>query len=142
MLTTKHTPDQVDIPHEIGEWMKFRMVSWAELNKARGRKTSESFAMLAQVPAEVLASLPKADDKSAIPTADEYDQRTLLEAAIAEWSYEADVLAETIGQLDQETADWAFQVILARNVRSKSEGEASGPASKPITETPGAGPKN
>ena len=41
-----------------------------------------------------------------------YDIGALLEAGIADWSYDEDVSPENIGELDEATAKWAAQAIL------------------------------
>lgn len=50
-----------------------------------------------------------------------YDQDMVLEAGIVAWGYEQAVTPETIGDLDPDTAEWAFQTIIDMSRRSADE---------------------
>ena len=54
-----------------------------------------------------------------------YDMDMVLEAGIVAWSYEGiEVSPATIGQLDPETAEWAFKAIVDMSRRKASERKA------------------
>ena len=122
MLTDKTSlTEQVAIPHEPGEWMRFRALSWRDLQAAQEARRAAVFEVAAKLPAEVIQNL-----QGQSPDEDEagrYDKVSMLRSGIAEWSYGDSVRPETVDRLDQKTADWAFEEIVRRNVIMSAEGE-------------------
>ena len=144
-LTTKLTPDRVEVPHEPGEWMEITTVSWSGLKIASRKNMAEVMKPFLDLPPEVLERLVGGAGgarASQEDSTDDYDKATILEKGIVAWSYDADVTPHNIAALDEETAEWAFQLIISRNVRTKAEGEASGPGSSPTTLGAVPGPKS
>ena len=137
-IVNKMEPQRKDIPHEPGEWMKFRPLSWQELNQAGEEQSATLMRRAANIPAEAMANIRELPQQAtAAPTdddSDQYDQEIILNLAITEWSYEDELTSENVASLDKATADWAYKVAVEMNTRSKSEGEGSGPASEPTTE--------
>lgn len=141
MLTIGIT-DRRDIPHEPGEWMEFRKLSWKQLQDAREARQEAVFGKVKQMGSEVMGALPKtcrrcgeekhdgpcppaeqrADASAADPT-NEYDRDTLLHAGIVQWSYEEGVTDATIDELDEPTAAWAHAEIVAYNTVPKGEAQ-------------------
>ena len=126
-LTRGQTFDE-PIPHEQGEWIKFRRLSWTQLDearKAKGRKVMRNIAsdpeavkLLAEVQ-NINSASPAAPDPAAALTVppdplSDYDQEMLLRLGIVEWSYDEPVSPEAIGDLDEETAEWAARKLLPK----------------------------
>ena len=118
MLITNMTK-RVEIPHEPGEWMVFKKLSWRQLEVAQNVASDEAIKRTKKLGGDVLVSLRKLwrDQKNELETdpATKYDRGTVLEAGIVQWSYDAEVNKENIDKLDAETAEWAFREILDMN---------------------------
>ena len=113
------TKQKVDIPHEPGEWLVIQKLNWRQLEIARDAATEKSFRNMRSMGADVVRHLQRmVDDPEAERAAQgkkAYDQACVLEAGIADWSYDAKVSKKTIEQLDTITADWAYDAIVALN---------------------------
>jgi hypothetical protein len=111
---------RVDIPHEPGQWMELRELTWPELEKARKIKQSATFADLGEIGPDTLKQLQglsSADVSQAIadPLAS-VDVLTVLAAGVLKWSYDAEVTVANLERLDAETARWAAtQIVQAPN---------------------------
>jgi hypothetical protein len=109
-----------DIPHEPGQWMELRELTWPELEKARKVKQSSTFADLGEIGPDTLKQLQglsSADVSQAIadPLAS-VDVLTVLTVGVLRWSYDAEVTIANIERLDSETAQWAArQIVQAPN---------------------------
>jgi len=118
MLITDVTK-KVDIPHEPGEWMVLKKLSWRQLELAANVASDEAIKRTKKMGGDVLVSLRKLwrDQKGEIESdpASKYDRGTVLEVGIVEWSYDAKVNKESIDSLDEQTAEWAFREILDLN---------------------------
>lgn len=117
---------RVAIPHETGEWMELRDLSWDTLQKARQRKSTQVLENMRAMGAEMLRELQQTDEGAVREQAEKdvlavYDQETVLRFGIAAWSYDAQVSPETIAQLDEDTAAWAARAILTLRQRSEEE---------------------
>ena len=132
MLVTKD-PIRHEIPHESGEWFDLIKLSWKKLKKSKRRATSEQMEVMSetarafgganfvQQALDEAAKLDKAGKATEVvqkaAKKGEYDEsnfdtETLILAGIAGWSYDAEVNAETIAELDEATASWAKQAII------------------------------
>ena len=115
---------RVDIPHEPGEWMELRDLTWPELEKAKKIKQSGVFADLGEIGPDTLKQLQglttdAVSDAMADPLAS-LDVLTVLTAGILRWSYGADVTIANIERLDSETARWAaVQIVQAPNAEQR-----------------------
>lgn len=113
---------KVDIPHEHGEWIEFRKLSWKQLEKASDIASEASLDRIRKLGGDMVSALRKiADDQDSQPEA-KYDQGMILKMGIVSWSYDAEVSPETIEQLDSQTAEWAMNQILLLN-EPKTEDE-------------------
>lgn len=116
MLITDVTK-KVEIPHEPGEFMVFRKLSWRQLELAANVASDESLKRVKKIGSDVLTALRKLwreqESEFARDPATKYDRGIVLEAGIVEWSYDAEVNKKNIDSLDEETADWAFREILS-----------------------------
>ena len=138
MLVTKDTTEQVPIPHEDGQWMQFRRLSWLEMTEAAETAERRSVKKMTQFGSEAVGAIIASHEKTAAatvgtdgdgdttptkaPTVGSYDRESLLENGIVAWSYEEKPSPKTIKQLDAETARWAAEQIfdLSRE-RTKEE---------------------
>ena len=106
---------QVDVPHESGEWFELRLLGWKQLDEAKRVRTKQSFANIKEMGGDIFKAIQSArsDDGAAVadPLA-EYDLETVLLKGIVSWSYDEPVSPETIGNLDEQTAQWAARTIL------------------------------
>lgn len=105
-----------DIPHEPGQWMELRALTWPELEKAKKVKQSGVFADLGEIGPDTLKQLQGltsevVSDALADPMAS-LDVLTVLTAGILRWSYGAEVTIANIERLDSETARWAASQIV------------------------------
>lgn len=117
MLQTEQI--KVDIPHEPGNWMKFRTLSWKKLKKARKKQEKENREIIKDFGAEFMKVLRTGDEEKARKLLEKqqyhvsnFDVETLLNEGIAAWSYEEDIIPENIDELDERTAQWAAQTLI------------------------------
>lgn len=106
---------RLDIPHEPGEWMEIKKLSWAQLENASNIASEASFTMLKKMGGDLLSAIRDMDIQQEKNAEAKYDKGAVLECGIVRWSYDAKVSKETIAQLDEETAAWAFDEILGMN---------------------------
>jgi hypothetical protein len=116
-MLTKGVAERREIPHEPGEWFEVKLLSWQELEHARDTRSRRSLANIRDMGQEVYGAIQQAATRAAAePTdrsvEDNYDRMALLTAGVVGWSYPEPVSAETLGQLDEDTAHWAMTAIL------------------------------
>ena len=136
MLTSRLQPQRREIPHESGQWIEFKLLSWKEFQEAEDVKTKKTLSNVSGISPEALASLANQasdNDGSRKTLGDPYDVMTLVEKSIVAWSYEDEVTVDNIRLLDYKTVDWAFPEIIDINFRSELEGEGSGTGSEATT---------
>ena len=123
MLTNKsRLTEQVGVPHEPGEWMKFRALSWRDVQAAREAQMARALSRATGLPPQALEFLQNQAVQQGA-SADQFDPTVMLRSGIAEWSYGEPVSPETIDRLDGRTAEWAYGEIVRRNVIERAEGE-------------------
>ncbi len=120
MLTGRITR-RLDIPHEPGEWMEFRMLSGKQLDEAREVRTQKVAAMLRAMGGEVLKAVRDEDESEGQDPLLAFDVDTLLYHGIVGWSYDAPVTRATIDQLDARTREWAARVLATWHVESEAD---------------------
>lgn len=113
---------RVDLPHEPGQWVEVRPLSWADsvaAKKAASEATLHAFRdlgtdFLSQL--QSLQSAPSPADAAepapANPLAG-YDRRIVLERGLVAWSYDEPVTPENISLLDEQTAEVAALAIVS-----------------------------
>jgi 23S rRNA U2552 (ribose-2'-O)-methylase RlmE/FtsJ len=106
---------RVDIPHEPGEWMEIKKLSWRQLVLAADIQTDETISRLKKIGGDLFKSLTTEKAKQETDSSLKYDRGFVLEAGICRWSYDADVNKENIEKLDEQTAKWAFDAITGLN---------------------------
>ena len=99
------------IPHEPGESMRLRVLSWKELEAAREARTTSGINRAKQAGGELLTALqginPREVEEAAKDPLNDYDWTALLRAGIVSWSYTEDLSFDSIDLLDEPTARWA-----------------------------------
>jgi hypothetical protein len=119
MLTSE--PKKFDVPHEPGQWMMLRALSWKQLKSARRERSRELKNEMKELGAEIIAAYAKGgSDKEAARDLlkdmkyeeSQFDTQVILDYGITEWSYDAEKNMETIGLLDERTAVWAKERII------------------------------
>lgn len=112
-------PIEVEIPHEAGQWMKLRKLSWTKLREARKKQAKEQREIVKDFGADFMKVMAGGDEEKTRKFLERqeyhitnFDVETLLKYGIAEWSYDEPVNDEQIEELDEMTARWAAQEIL------------------------------
>lgn len=118
--------EQHDIPHEPGEWVEFRMLSWKQLDEARKARTLDSINQARALGGELFQALNantvSEAQRAQLGPGNEFDHELLLRAAIVSWSYAEPVTPENLAALDPATKDWAVSMILTMSTpRSEQE---------------------
>lgn len=107
---TKRLP----IPHEKGQWIIIRQLSWRQKEKASEAKTDSVLAWAKTMGAELMREIQSAASRPAtLDPADSYDKALVLRFGITDWSYETPLSPDAIDELDDVTAAWAVGEILA-----------------------------
>ena len=123
MLTNKsRLTEQVAIPHEPGEWMKFRALSWRDLQAAREAQMARALREVAGLSPQAFEFLENQTEQQGASVG-QFDQTVMLRSGIAAWSYGEPVSPEAVDRLDERTAEWAYGEIVRRNVIARAEGE-------------------
>lgn len=128
MALVNPIPVKVDIPHEPGQWCEFRRLSWKQLKEARKKNEAESREEAKALGAELFGALMRSsgDDKDDAAKAerleriaaerkwrpDQFDRDTVLTKGLVAWSYDVPLGNDAIGQLDEQTAEWAAHQII------------------------------
>lgn len=114
-----------DIPHEPGEWMVFKLLSWRALEEARSTRQNvalRSFQGVADVVRELQSARPAVDIPEAEPDpTSSFDRATLLKFGIQSWSYPAAVDRDSLDDLDEQTVEWAVKEIVGLHTRTEEE---------------------
>lgn len=118
-----------EVPFEQGQWMEFKRLSWRQLEMAAEIMTDAVIKRLKVLGGDILTSLQQTKGEQEADPSQRYDRGFVLEAGIANWSYEEDIKnakpderKELINRLDEKTALWAFERILdLNNDRSEAE---------------------
>ncbi len=122
MALVTNITKKVDIPHEEGEWMEFRKLSWKQLEHASDVSTDALMERMKKMGGDILKALTNSTKEQEQDPASKYDRATVLRKGIARWSYEEKVNPDNLDSLDEETAAWAFKEILSlNNPRSEEE---------------------
>lgn len=103
------------VPHEPGEWLDIKRLSWRQLEHADSVQQDKLLPQMKKMGGDLIGALRDVGKKQEQDPVAKYDRGTVLEAGIAGWSYDAQVNKENIDALDEATADWAFREILALN---------------------------
>ncbi len=148
MLVRGIFTDQIPIPHEPGEWMKFAKLSWRQLRVAEEQSTDDSIEKVRKMGGETFTAITGVKterDKDAVEKAKKraadpvnaYDFDKLLAMGIKDWSYTEEVaktdtepattrgaeIKSRIGDLDYETVEWAARQIISYSKKEATDTE-------------------
>lgn len=106
---------KIEIPHESGEWVVIRQLSWRQREQASEVQTNRQFTRVKSIGPELLRAFERAGERVAIDAdpANTYDRGTILQSGVVSWSYSKEPKPEEIDGLDETTADWLFHEIIA-----------------------------
>ena len=136
MLVTNEANDVLEVPHEPGQTIEIRRLSWPEMDEALEENTTKQVNSMKKMGSELIEAIMSTQkdigerrEKRETKLSD-YDRGTLLRKAVVAWSYtyEQDTPdqkhkkgegipcnEETIKGLDAKTAQWLAQQIYDRN---------------------------
>lgn len=121
MAIVKGITKRAEIPHEPGEWMELRRLSWRQLEQASDAQSDAALDRMKRLGGDLLKALrDTVSNQEQNPTA-KYDQAAVLKSGIVNWSYNVPVTPENIDDLDKETADWAVEEILGMHAPRTEE---------------------
>ncbi len=127
MLITSDTKERVEIPHEAGEWLEVRALTWPEKEAASKERQQSAMDQAAKMPPEMFAAIQDMDrDQS---QNEKFDLGLVLKGGLVGWSYTEPLNRESLRALDDRTAQFAFGEIMARSQFSRAEGNESTPPS-------------
>lgn len=112
---------RVEIPHEEGQWLTIRQLSKRQREKAAEAKLNSVMKLAKSMGRDLMDRLGKGQPSTDGNPNDAYDWPTVLRYGIAEWSYKEPVSPDAIDGLDEMTADFAFEQILAFSVPVSEE---------------------
>jgi hypothetical protein len=126
---------RTEVPHEAGQWIELRVLSWLRLEDARRKKMNALAGYMREL-GEGAAHLGRKNGAPPVEDGAEdrlvgYDIGSLLRGGIVGWSYGAFNVAQ-IEDLDEQTAEWAARELLAMS--QPQERDVKAPAS-PSTAT-------
>ena len=126
MLVSKIV-EKVDIPHEEGQWIEIRNLSFTAMEEANDNKQERDLLQVKRMGGDVFEANVRSSNKKEKESKDEedsttkggsfesYDKETLLRKAIVGWSYDGKPTVERIRDLDARTANWLSREIYERN---------------------------
>lgn len=143
MAITTNQKKRVPIPHEEGEWIEIRRLGWKALADNADAATDATLRRMKEMGADLLAGLrggvaqqgqdvPKAIAEAFDDPLKDYDQGLLLREGIVSWSYDAEVTPDNVDALDERTARWCAEEIVAYTTGRRTE-EEQGEGSSPST---------
>ena len=144
-MLTKNITRRVAIPHEFGQWLDLRLLSYRQFDEAAAAKVASAMKSMSSMPGNLMAQIAESREKMSKEAAEEaakaidplaatYDKTTLLRLGIAGWSYDDPVTDETIDTLDSVTAEWAARTLLTLHERTADEKkDGSWPSTAPLT---------
>lgn len=131
---------RVDVPHEPGEWMEFRALTWPEVDKARKIKQRETFQDIGSMGPDAMKQIQSmqsdvVSDAVADPLT-QMDMLTVLTLGVVGWSYPAEVTIANLERLDEATARWAaLEVIQAPNGAERKNSSNGSTDTSTVTES-------
>lgn len=123
MIVTS-TVEDLEIPHELGNFIGIRQLSGLEMDDAQAIMSTKATKRYAALGADVMKSLREGrDDSQVVPTetdpVDQYDHEFLLITSIVRWSgpnYDGIAVNDDNKKaLDKTTKDWLVKEIVSRN---------------------------
>lgn len=145
-MLTYRTTSKVPIPHEEGEWIEIRPLSWKAIEEAKHARlkglieTMQDAAPLLQL---LEGRTVDTQDAGLVDPLAQYDLTTLLLRGIVGWSYGEVIDKENIEALDELTAKWAAEMLLGAGRGNEADRKnASSNSTKRSMGEPSAHPTN
>ncbi len=123
MALVTNITKRAEIPHEPGEFMEFKKLSWKQLEHAQEISSDALMAKMKSMGGDLIQAFTKNAQEEKADPSKSYDRDYILQKGIVKWSYDAEVSPDNISDLDEETAVWAFKEILDMNL-PRTEDEA------------------
>jgi len=122
----------VAIPHEDGESVEIKALSWKKLMTAQRVQQSAGISFMKEIGPELMEAMRSGDAKTvknieAVQEASisNYDRFTLLQKGIISWTYEAELNDENLEELDEKTAAVLASAIFHFSRGTDTKDEAS-----------------
>ena len=119
-MLTSGSVTRVDLPHEPGEWIEVRLLSWQDLDDARSERQARALRLMRDLGSDLVAQLQAAGGAGSAGGEQELDRATVLRRGLVGWSY-GPFTAEAVAQLDEATAAFAIETILRLSLPNRSE---------------------
>jgi len=144
-VLTRNLTQTLDIPHEPGHQVTIRKLSHHHLTMAEDARLDrvlDRAGKLTGIPVpQQTAEEREAAKAEAEKPENRYDRVTVLRCGITSWTYSEPIDEEAVRDLDEQTAAWVFDAILAFSLRSADERKAFASDSPPTSGlAEGAGP--
>jgi hypothetical protein len=115
MLTSKVTK-RLDVPHEPGEYVEIRRLSWRTLQRAQDAQKADAYQHVKTLGKEGMDAVrdvtPEQIAAFRKDHASKYDRHVLLSVGIVAWSYSDKPTDEEVDELDAATADFVVDELL------------------------------
>ena len=126
MIIDKTKGNECPIPHEAGEYMRIRALTWGEVKEARGVMTDATSKtaqeLMSHLSPEAIAGLKNESRSTREDPVTTFDRGVVLRYAIVSWSYDQPIEAG-LDNLDEKTAKWAFDTAVKMFTGDPDEGE-------------------
>ena len=127
MLTSRMT-QTLDIPGEPGQTVTIRKLSFGAIDEAKdvfeNRMLTKAKAVGGIEMPDLTAEQIAAAREASTPMSN-LDRATVIKHGVIGWTYDAPCIDANKADLDESTAEWLFDQIVAHSLRSADEGEAS-----------------
>lgn len=117
---------RVEIPHEPGEWLEIKRLSWRQLEASAEAQTNALLSRMKSLGGDMVKAMRGLAGEQEQKPGAKYDRGNVLNCGIVRWSYGEEVTPANIDALDEETAEWAFEEILALNKPRTEEERKNG----------------
>ena len=117
MLIDRNQLERLSVPHELGEWVDIRALTGAEMDRASDVMTEKALKQFGDSLEAIMNVSSKKTEATTQNRKQGYDPTTLLNCAVAAWSYHLPVSRDSIELLDAITREWLWEQIVERNTR-------------------------
>ena len=114
--------EKVEIPHEEGQWVELRKLSFTALEEAGKVRQRKGVADVREMGGDVVEAIMRSSKKQTDgeegqerDRVESYDWETLIGKAVVGWSYDKKPTPASIRDLDSRTARWLVTEICDRN---------------------------
>lgn len=126
MAIVTNVTKRVEIPHEPDQWMEIKKLSWRQLEATKDAQTNALLARMKSLGGDMVKALQGAVEDQKQKPGTQHDRGGVLNCGIVAWSYDVPVTPANVDALDEETAAWAVEEILALNAPRTDEERKNG----------------